>query len=127
MIKSKFVGYTLQMKLPKEYGYNGYSVECRYQYIKSQEKYFLSMWIKRDDKDDKFKIESQKINRLPISGTKDTIVDNICRIVEQACISGYFDSYIQLMEYTYQCFRQGEKLLKNKKTKQEGKGDGSIA
>lgn len=111
MIKSKFTGYTIEMKLPQKCGYKGYSVECRYRYLKSQGKYLLSMWLKRDDISDKFKIESQEINTLPISGTKDTIVGNICRVVEQASLSGYFNPYIERFEYTYRCFELGNTLF----------------
>jgi len=104
MLRYENKGNTIEIKLPKECGYNTYSVECRYQYDKSKEKYLLSMWLKRSDIDDKFKIDSQKIDEQYISGTRETIKQNICRIVEQACSSGYFDYYIERYVYTYIVF-----------------------
>lgn len=110
MLKSKFNGYTIEIDLPAKYGYKGYSVECTYRYIKSLDKYLVSMWLRRLDINDKFKIDSQEINTLPLSGTRETIVENICRVVEQACISKYFDEYIRRFEYTYDCFDRGNEL-----------------
>lgn len=114
MQKSKFKGYTIEINLPVVCGYKGYSVECTYKYIKSLNKYILSMWLKRRDINEKFKIESQEINTLPISGTPETIVDNICRIVEQGCISNFFDPYIKNFEYTYNCFDYGNDYYERK-------------
>ena len=65
------------------------------------------MWLKRNDISDRFKIDSQEINTLPLSGTKETIVDNICRVIEQGSLSGFFDDYIKRFEYTYNCFEIG--------------------
>lgn len=111
VIKPKFKGYTIEIELPEKCGYSGYSVECTYKYIKSRGKYLLSMWLKRTDVDDKFKIDSENINAQFISGTKETIVDNICRIVEYASSSGYFDYYIDQFDYTYKCFDCGDELF----------------
>lgn len=108
-------GYTIEIKLPEECGHEGYSVECRYQYDKSKEKYLLSMWLKRNDIDDKFKIDSQEIDTQYISGTKETIKQNICRIVEYASLSGYFDYYIKRYEYTYNCFDKGNELFEQER------------
>lgn len=111
MLEPKYKGYTIEIKLPKKYGYEGYSVECTYKYIKSKDKYLLSMWLKRNDIDDKFRIDSEKIDTQYISGTKETIVDNICRIVEYASLSDYFDYYIKQFDYTYKCFDCGDELF----------------
>ena len=115
MLKYKNKGYTIEINLPSECGYEGYSVECTYKYIKSKEKYSLSMWLKHDDIDDKFKIESQEIDTQYIRGTRETITENICRIVEQASLSGYFDHYIKRYEYTYKCFDRGDKLFEKER------------
>ena len=101
MLRPKFKGYTIEIELPEECGYTGYSIECTFRYLKSQEKYLVSMWLKRNDISDRFKIDSQEINTLPLSGTKETIVDNICRVIEQGSLSGFFDDYIKRFEYTY--------------------------
>lgn len=103
-------GYTIRINLPEECGYNGYSVKCTYKYNKSKEKYRLSMWLQRNDIDDDFKIDSQEIDSQYIPGTRETIEDNICRIVEQACLSGNFDPYIKHFKYTYDCFEKGNDL-----------------
>lgn len=112
MLRPKFKGYTIEIKLPEECanGYKGYSIECTYRYLKSQEKYLISMWLKREDISDKFKIDSQEVNTLPLSGTKETIVDNICRVIEQGGLSGFFDEYIRRFEYTYNCFERGNDI-----------------
>lgn len=111
MLKHKRKGYTIEIELSKEYGYGGYSVECTYKYNKSKEKYSLSMWLKRNDIDDKFKIDSQEIDTQFIKGTKYTIENHINRIVEQASLSGFFDRYIERYEYTYLCCEKGAELL----------------
>ncbi len=111
MLRYENKGYTIEINLPEECGHEGYSVECTYQYDKEKEKYLLSMWIKRSDINDKFKIDSQEIDTQYISGTKETIRQNICRIVEQASLSEYFDHYIKRYEYIYKCFDKGNELL----------------
>ena len=56
-------------------------------------------------------VHSQKIDTQYISGTRETIRSNICRIVEQACSTGYFDSFIRDFETLYKCFNKGFELL----------------
>lgn len=115
MLRYENKGYTMEIKLPEECGYEGYSVECRYQYDKEKEKYSLSMWLMRNDIDDRFKIDSQEIDTQYISGTRETIRQNICRIVEQASLSGFFDTYIQRYEYTYKCFDKGDEIFEKER------------
>lgn len=100
-------GYTIRLSLPEEYGYKGYSIKCTYKYNKQKEKYLLSMWLKRADIDDDFRLEAQEIDAQYIPGTRETIEDNISKIVEQACINGYLDHYIERFEYTCKCFEYG--------------------
>ena len=109
-VKPQFKGYTIEINLPKD-KYDGYSAECTYRYDKKEQKYALSMWIKRNDLDEKFKIESEKIDTQYISGTKETIVNNICRVVEQMAISNRFDEYVERFEYTIRCFEIGCEAL----------------
>ena len=118
MTKPKFKGYTIEIELSEECGYSGYSVECTYKYIKSKNKYSLSMWLKRNDIDSKFKVDSEKIDTQFISGTRETIVENICRIIEYASLSGYFDYYINQYDYTYQCFDRGDELFSQERLSQ---------
>lgn len=115
MFKYSNKGYTIEINLPEEYGYKGYSIECTYQYDKEKEKYLLSMWLKRNDIGDKFKIDSHKIDTQYISGTKETIKQNICRIVEQAVLSGFFDYYIESFEYTCKCFDKGDEIFEKER------------
>lgn len=115
MLKYKNKGYTIEINLPEECGYKDYSVECTYKFDKEIEKYLLSMWIKRNDIGDKFKIDSQEIDTQYISGTKENIRQNICKIVEQASLSGFFEYYIERYEYTYECFDRGDELLEKER------------
>lgn len=107
MMKAIRRGYTIEIQLPEECGYSGYSVKCTYRYNKCKEKYSLDMWLIRNDISDEFQISSQQIDKQYISGTKETIEENICRIVEYASLSGYFDEFIKRYEYTYRCFDKG--------------------
>lgn len=124
MLKLIREGYTIRIQLPEECGYKGYSVKCTYKYNKSKEKYLLSMWLKRDDIDDNFKIDSQETDAQYIHGSKETIEDNIIRIVEQASLSGYFNHYIERFEYTYNCFGRGNELFEQERL---NKNNGGVA
>ncbi len=115
MLRYKNKGYTIEINLPKECGHEGYSVECTYRYDKEKKKYLLSIGLRRNDVDDQFKIDSQEIDTQYISGTKETIRQNICRIVEQAGVSGFFDRYIERYEYTYKCFDKGNALFEEER------------
>lgn len=108
-------GYTIRILLPEECGHEGYSVKCTYKYIKSEEKYRLSMWLHREDIDDDFKIDSQEIDTQLIRGTRETIENNICRIVNQASLSDFFEKYIERFEYTYNCFEKGDEIYEKEK------------
>ena len=79
----KNLGHTIAFDL-SEVGYEGYIVECRYKYSKNAGKYAVSMWLRRKDIDDRFRIEHQEIDTQYVSGTQDNIRDHIARIVEQA-------------------------------------------
>ena len=111
MLKYKNEGYVIDVTLPEECGYEGYSVECRYKYDKSQDRYSLSMWLRREDIDNTFKIDGQEIDTQYISSTRETIKQDICRIVEKASLSGFFDYYIERYEYTCKCFDIGSNIV----------------
>lgn len=102
-------GYMITIDLD-EFGYADYSVDCIYKYNKQKNKYILSMWLTWNTVDDRFKIDSQEIDTQLITSEKDNIEDNICRIVEQASKTGFFDRYIERYEYTYKCFNRGNEL-----------------
>lgn len=122
MLKPIREGYTIRIKLPEECGYEDYSVKCTYKYNKQKGKYRLSMWLRRDDIDDDFKIDSQEIDTQYIPGTKETIENNIIQIVEQASLSGYFDHYIERFKYTYDCFERGNELFEQERLRENNGG-----
>lgn len=76
------------------------------------------MWLKRNDIASKFKIESQEIDTQYISGNRENIVDNICRIVEQASFNGYFEYFISRYKYEMSCFEQGNIFFERERSKQ---------
>lgn len=115
MLKSKKKGYTIEIHLPEECGYKGYSVECTYKYNKKKEKYSLCMVLKHNNIGNRFKLCSQEIDTQYISGTRETIEDNICRIVEQASVSGFFDYFIERFEYELSCFEKGNELVERER------------
>lgn len=115
MLKPIREGYTVRIQLPEECGHKNYSVKCTYKYNKHKEKYQLSMWLKRNDIDDDFKIDSQEIDTQFITSSKETIENDICKIVEHASLSGYFDFYIQRFEYTYNCFKSGNESFEKRR------------
>lgn len=110
MINYSYKGSTIEIALPSECGHDGYSVECTYKYDKRKEKYLLSMWLKHKDYKNKLRIEYQEIDTQYISGNRDNIIDNICRIVEEGSLVGFFDYFIQRYEYEMSCFDRGIQL-----------------
>lgn len=122
MLKKFREGYTIRIQLPEECGYEDYSVKCIYKYNMKLDKYTLDMWLMRNDIDDEFQIRSQEIDKQLVSGTKDTIEDNICMIVEYASLSGYFDEFIERFEYTNECFERGNELCEQERLNKSNGG-----
>lgn len=120
LMKPKFKGNTLIIEL-SDFGYENYFVECAYHFNKRKEKYSLSMWLNRNDIEDRMRLSSKKIDTQYISGTKETIVENICRIVHQAATvydeneERYFDYFIKRYEYELQCFERGNELFEQER------------
>lgn len=103
-------GYMMTIPLSQfnnEQKYKNYEVSCRYQYNKEAEKYSLSMWLKRKDIDSLSRIEYEEVDTQLISGTRETIRPNICRIVEQAMKAHYFDSFIDRFDFEMKCMDRG--------------------
>lgn len=121
MLKRFREGYTIRIQLPEECGHVGYYVKCTYKYNKKIDKYTLDMWLMYNDIDDEFQIKAQEIDKQNISGTRDTIEDNICKIVEYASLSGYFEESIKRFEYTYKCFDRGNELFERERLCLRGK------
>lgn len=91
--------------------YRSYYASCQFRYAKREEKYSLTMWLNRDDFNGRYCITSREIDTQYISGTRDTIRENVCRVVRQMVESGYFESYIGMFEYDMMCFERGYELL----------------
>lgn len=109
MFRYENKGFTIEVMLPK----SGYSVECQYMQMKDSDKFAVTMWLKRRDIDEKFKIEEQKIDTQLITSSRATIRNDISRIVEQAYTTGFFNKYINEFEYTSTCFDIGNELHEN--------------
>ena len=124
MSKIKRKGYTVEIGLER-YGYKGYSVECTYLYIKKEEKYLLRMGLKCKNMDGcRFEVaplDLYDIDAQYISGTKETILDNIDRIVEYAAThedenhKKFFDKYTEQIDYMYECCERGNECLEEER------------
>lgn len=114
MMNPKFNGHSIEINLSK-WGYKNYIAECAYHFDKREGKYSLSMWLNRNDMEDRMRLSSKKIDTQYISGTRETIVENICRIVHQACINGYFNYFVERYEYELSCFERGNNLFEKER------------
>lgn len=117
MMKPRCKGNTLEINL-SHLGYPNYKAECTYYFDKKQNKYALSMWLNRTDIEDRMQLSSKKVDTQYISGTRESIIENICRIVHQAATvsdeeSGerYFDYFVKRYEYELKCFECGNELF----------------
>jgi hypothetical protein len=97
---------SVQVGLSKKY--DGYLVDCKYWKSDKPEKYIVDMSIALADIDNHSAIGMYFIDTQPLSGTEDTIVSNICRVVEQMERRGYFDPYIQKFKDLCNCVAIGE-------------------
>ena len=121
MLRYKNMGYTIRFDLSTGCrNNNGYSVECTYIYNKDTDKYSLAMYLCRSDLKDRFKIDRQEIDTQEISGTKDTIKDNIRKIVEYMDSTGWFAPYIEECEYMLKCFDRGNDLFESERLSNAG-------
>lgn len=120
LMQPKFKGNALTIEL-SDFGYKNYFVECVYHFDKTNGKYALSMWLNRNDIEDRMMLSSKKVDTQYISGTKGTIVENICRIVHQASTVPnkdgirYFDHFVKRYEYELACFERGNELFEQER------------
>ena len=120
LMQPKFKGNTLTIEL-SDFGYENYFVECAYHFDKLNSKYSLSMWLNRNDIEDRMMLSSKKVDTQYISGTRETIIENICRIVHQASTvpndNGirYFDYFVERYEYELACFDRGNELFEKER------------
>ncbi len=120
LMQPQFKGNTITIEL-SDFGYENYIVECAYHFDKHEDKYALSMWLNRTDLEDRMMLSSKKVDTQYIPGTRETIVDNICRIIHQAATvendNGvrYFDYFVERYEYELSCFERGNELFEKER------------
>lgn len=102
MRKYRYKGSMIVIPLPDDCKYSAdYEIECTYRFIKNKDKYLINMWLKRKNIHTTFRIDRVVIDQQFIYGERDTICDNLCRVVEQAARTGYFDMYVKQFEMIY--------------------------
>lgn len=122
MMQPKFKGNTMVIDL-SQWGYPDYFVECAYHFDKKQGKYSLSMWLNRSDIEDRMSLSSKKIDTQYISGTRETIIENVCRVVHHCATvpnpkengHKYFDYFVDRYEYELKCFERGNELFEQER------------
>lgn len=122
MMKPRCKGHNIEINL-SNWGYKGYIAECSYYFDKRKDKYSLSMWLRNIDIEDRMRLSSKKVDTQYIPGNKDTIVENICRIVYQAANAiideetgeKYFDRFIERYEYELKCFERGNEFFEQER------------
>lgn len=121
MMGPKYKGQTLEFDLSK-WGYKNYIAQCLYCFNRTEGKYSLSIWINRKDIGDRMRLSSKEVGTQCIHGTKETIYENICRVVHQACISGYFDHFVERYEYELACFERGNEIFEKERLNESNGG-----
>ena len=109
MFNYKNEGYTITIPLPD----GKYDVVCTYIHDQELDQYKVSMWLHWDTIDDRFKIDEQEIGTQYIESTKKTIKTDICKMVEKLYNNGRLDKYMNLYQYTYDCFDIGNDTVES--------------
>ena len=107
-------GYAITINLSQfsdDEKYKGYAASCQYKYDKEKEKYLLCMWLKHSSLEQKYRIDYDGIDTQYISGTRETIRENICSIVEVMMEQSRFDYFIDRYEYDMKCCEKGAEIL----------------
>ena len=105
-MRVKRKGYTLDLHL-NEFGYKGYYVECIYMFDRHTDKYKAEMWLCNNQFEDRFKIDSQKMDEIYIVCERDEVIDHLVSIVENMCKDKSIEKYIERFEFTAKCFDYG--------------------
>lgn len=120
MMKPKFKGQTIEFSLT-EWGYKNYIAECVYHFDKREGKYSLSIWLNRNDIEDRMRLSSKKVDTQYIPGTRETIAENICHVIHHIVTVTYengekfFDPFIKRYEYELKCFERGNELFEQER------------
>ena len=121
MMRPRCKGQTVEINL-SNWGYKDYVVECAFYFDKKKDKYSLSMWLRNTDIEDRMRLSSKKVDTQYIPGTKETIIENICRIVYHATTvvdektgKKYFDHFVERYEYELACFERGNELFEQER------------
>lgn len=107
-------GYVITVALSQfndDEKYKGYAASCQYKYDKQKGKYSLCMWLKHTSMDQKYRVEYDGIDTQYISGTQETIRENICRVVEVMMEQNHFDYFIDRYEYDMKCCEKGAEIM----------------
>lgn len=121
LMRPKYHGNALTIDL-SNWGYPNYIAECAYYFDKKEDKYSLSIWLNRTDLEDRMKLSSKKVDTQYIPGTKETIVENVCKIVYYCSAVAdkengkkYFDHFVERYEYELACFERGNELFEQER------------
>ena len=126
MMKPRCKGQSVEIELTR-WGYRDYYVQCAYHFDKREGRYLLSLWLCRRDIEDRMRISSKKADAQYLSGARDTIVENICRVVHYAATvasddgTRYIDRYVKRYAYELACFERGNELFEQENA--AGSGD----
>ena len=112
---NKFLGSAMEIELTGKYTNSGYSAFVLYKYLPNKEKYSVELWLRRKDIDDLFSIGGQKIESQMITSSRETIKDDIQRIVDMMCEKELFDDYIERFVFTYQACDLGGDILERER------------
>lgn len=121
VMKPRYKGHLIEIDLSK-WGYKGYFIECIYHFDKREGKYALSVYLNRNDLEDKIKLSSKNIDTQYIQGTRENIVENICELIHHMCIHKDFDYYVKCYEYELACFERGNELFEQERLNKNSGG-----
>ena len=108
MLRYENKGHVIDVALPTE-KFKGFSIECHYLFDKEIGKYMVSMWLKNRNLNSRYKIDGQEIDTQPLSGTPETIRQNLCNVIEYALNTGFFDMYLERYKKLVACtYEEGE-------------------
>lgn len=112
---NRFLGQAMELDLTGKYEKSGYSAYVFYKYLANKEKYSVELWLHRNDIDDLFSIGGQKIAKQLITSKKETIKEDIQRIIDMMCRKELFDEYIERFELTYKACDLGGDILESER------------